>query len=109
MVQENSTLMTIGIVLLVPIAEEFLYRGLFFSQFYNRKPIAAYLISTVVFAAIHVVGYLGSYPAMRLALCFLQYLPAGIAMGWAYARADSIWASILMHTTINLIGTLAMR
>ncbi|MBR2309663.1 MAG: CPBP family intramembrane metalloprotease [Oscillospiraceae bacterium] len=109
MIQENSTLMTVGIVLLVPIAEEFLYRGLFFSQFYNRKPIAAYLISTCIFAAIHVVGYAFDYPMLRLVLCFLQYLPAGIAMGWAYARADSIWASILMHTAINLIGALAMR
>ena len=55
MIQENSTLMTVGIVLLVPIAEEFLYRGLFFSQFYNRKPIAAYLISTCIFASISAI------------------------------------------------------
>ena len=109
MVQENFVLTAIGTVLLVPIAEETLYRGLIFGSIYNRKPLAAYLISSCIFASVHVVGYIGSYEPMQLALCFLQYLPAGIAMGWAYAKADSIWAPILMHTVNNLIGTLAMR
>lgn len=109
MIQENFGLMAVGTVLFVPVAEEALYRGLFFSQVYNRSPIAAYLISTCVFAAIHVIGYIGQYQPLQLALCFLQYVPAGIALGFAYARADSIWASILMHTTINLIGVFAMR
>jgi membrane protease YdiL (CAAX protease family) len=109
MIQDNFVLMAIGTVLLVPIAEEVMYRGLFFSQFYNRSPLLAYLLSTCVFAAIHVVGYIGSYEPLQLALCFLQYLPAGIALGFAYKRANSIWASILMHVTINLIGVFAMR
>lgn len=109
MIQDNFLLMAIGTVLFVPIAEEVLYRGLFFCQFYNRSPFAAYLISTCVFSAIHVVGYIGSYRPLQLALCFLQYLPAGIALGFAYKRANSIWASILMHVTINLIGVFSMR
>lgn len=109
MVQENFALTAIGTVLLVPVAEEALYRGLIFGSFYKRKPLAAYLISTCIFASVHVVGYIGSFEPMQLALCFLQYLPAGIALGWAYARADSIWSPILMHITINLIGVVAMR
>ena len=44
-----------------------------------------------------------------LLLCFVQYLPAGLCLGWAYARADSIFAPTLMHMIINLIGMLAMR
>ena len=109
MVQENFALTAIGTVLLVPVAEEALYRGLIFGAVYNRKPLAAYLISSCVFASVHVIGYIGSYEPMQLALCFLQYLPAGIALGWAYARSNSIWSPILMHITINLIGVVAMR
>ena len=109
MVQENYTLMVIGTVLLVPLAEETLYRGLMFGQLYNRSPLAAYVVSVCVFAAVHVVGYIGQYAPLQLCLCFLQYLPAGVAMGWAYARANSIWSPILMHITFNLIGMAFMR
>ena len=109
MVQENYTLMVIGTAFLVPLAEETLYRGLMFGQLYNRSPLAAYVVSVSVFAAVHVVGYIGQYAPMQLCLCFLQYLPAGIAMGFAYARANSIWAPILMHVTFNLIGMTFMR
>lgn len=109
MVQENFSLLAFGTVLLVPIAEETLYRGLIFGQLYNRNRLGAYLISTLAFAAVHVVGYIGLYEPMHLLLCVLQYLPAGLCLGWAYASADSIWAPMLMHIAINQIGILAMR
>ena len=107
--QENFALTAIGTVLLVPIAEEALYRGLIFGTFYNRSRIAAYVISVCVFASVHVIGYIGMYPPLHLALCFMQYLPGAIALAWAYAKADSLWTPILMHMTINLIGVASMR
>lgn len=108
MVQENSTLMAFGTVLLVPITEEVLYRGLIFRGLYNHSRFAAYAVSTAVFAALHVVGYIGMFEPLHLLLCFVQYLPAGLCLGWAYARADSIWAPILIHITINQLGIISM-
>ncbi len=107
--QQNYGLMAVSTVLLVPITEETLYRGIVFGKIYERNPIAGYIVSVSVFAALHVVGYIGSYPALHLLMCFLQYIPAGIALAWAYMKADSIWAPILMHIAINQIGVLAMR
>ena len=46
---------------------------------------------------------------LLLFLNFLQYLPAGIALCWAYEQADSIFAPILIHTAINLLAMVAMR
>ena len=109
MVQENFALMTIGTVVLVPITEELLFRGLIFRGIYNRSHFWAYAISAVAFSLPHVVGYIGFYDPLLLLLCFVQYLPAGLCLGWAYARADSIFAPTLMHMIINLIGMLAMR
>lgn len=103
-VGENYFLSSLCVVILVPIVEETLYRGLVFGSIYRKSPWAAYLVSTVVFAAIHVIGYIGSYSPVQLLLCFFQYLPAGLCLGWAYAKGDSIWASILMHMTINQVG-----
>ena len=109
MAHENFGIFAFCTVILVPIAEETLYRGLMFGQLYNRNRLAAYLISTLVFALVHVIGYIGQYSFMQLMLCVLQYLPAGLCLGWAYARADSIWASILIHIAINQIGVYTMR
>ncbi len=109
MTQDNYALMAIGTVLLVPITEETLYRGLIFGKIYNRSPIIAYLVSTVIFSAIHIVGYIGMYSPVQLLLCFLQYVPAGFSLGWAYAKTGNIVAPILMHITINQIAILSMR
>ncbi len=109
LVEENSSLIAFATVWLVPITEELFYRGLIFRGIYNRSRLLAYVVSTLAFAAVHVVGYIGLYEPMLLALCFMQYLPAGICLGFAYAKADSIWAPILIHTCINYIGMLAMR
>lgn len=101
--------MAIGTVLLVPVAEEVLYRGLLFGSFYGKHPRRAYLFSTLVFCAIHVMGYLGRYDALTLALCFLQYVPAGLCLAWAYTESGTIFAPILIHTVINAMGIYAVR
>ena len=109
MTQQNQTLMTIGTVLLVPVVEETLYRGVIFGGLYRCNRMIAYIVSTVVFSALHVVGYIGYYEPLHLVMCFLQYIPAGICLAFAYVKADTIWAPILMHMSINQIGILATR
>ena len=56
----NYTLMLIGVVFLVPLTEEMLYRGLIFRNLWQSSKVAAYLLSMAAFAAIHVLGYNGS-------------------------------------------------
>ena len=109
MAQNDYGLIAFSTVILVPIAEEVLHRGLIFGQLYNRNRVAAYLISMIVFSAMHILDYIRVYEWQMLLLCFLQYLPAGLCLGWAYAKSDSIWVPILMHTAINQIGILSMR
>lgn len=98
-----------GLILLVPVVEETLYRGIVFRLIYERSKLLGYLLSAIVFSSIHVVGYLGTYDPKVLLLCFIQYLPAGLCLAWTYAKADNIFAPILVHMTINLIGVATMR
>ena len=107
--KENYTLMSIGTVLLVPVTEESLYRGLIFGSIYKRNRIVGYAVSALIFAAMHVIGYIGSFEPIHLLLCFLQYIPAGLCLAWAYVMADTIWAPILIHIAINQMGVLTMR
>lgn len=109
MAAQSYGLMTFCVVVLVPVVEETLYRGLLFGRLYARKKWLGYTVSVVVFALIHVVGYIGKYEWQQLALCVLQYLPAGLMLAWSYEEADTIWAPILMHMTINLLGMVQTR
>lgn len=106
---ENYPLIVISTVLLVPIVEEVFYRGLIFGGLYRRSPVAAYIVSASVFSAIHITGYIGIYDTVSLGLSFLQYLPAGICLAWAYVRSDNIFTPILIHMAVNQIAISAMR
>ena len=102
-------LMSIGTVLLVPVVEEMLFRGVLFGRLYQKNCFLAYALSTILFSCIHIVGYLGVYAPTDLFLSFLQYVPAGICLAWSYAKSGCIWAPILIHIAVNQVGTLSMR
>lgn len=97
----NRFLMIIGVVVLVPPVEECLYRGLIFRNLYGKSRWAAYLVSILAFSVIHILGYIGTYSPLELVMAFLQYLPAGLCLAWAYTKADTIFAPILIHAIIN--------
>ncbi len=109
MTKEHSTLMAFSTIWLVPVTEETLYRGLFFQGLQRKSRLLAYLVSMLVFSMIHVMGYIGWVDWLTLLLCFIQYCPAGIALAFAYEKADTIIAPMLMHITINQIATSVMR
>ena len=107
--QENPGMIAFATVFLVPVVEETLYRGLIFQGLQRKHRLLAYTVSAAVFASIHIISYIGSADWMTLGLCFLQYLPAGISLAWAYERADTIAAPILIHIIINQIGMSTLR
>lgn len=96
-------------VVLVPITEELLHRGAIFGGLYRKNRIAAYAVSTLVFALVHITGYIGYFEPKTLLLCYLQYIPAGICLAAAYDFTGCIAAPILIHAAINAVGILAMR
>ena len=109
LVGSNYLPMVIGTVVLVPITEEVLCRGMIFHSLYLKNKALAYSVSALVFCAIHVIGYIGSTDIGTLALCFIQYLPASLCLAWAYVEADNIVAPILIHSLANAMGIYAMR
>ena len=106
MAHSNFFIMLLGTIVLVPVAEEALYRGLIFGSLYPKSHWAAYFLSTIIFAVIHTVNYLNMYDLPNLILAFIQYLPAGLVLAWAYRTSGSIFAPILIHASINAIGFL---
>ncbi len=91
-------------VLLAPPVEETLFRGLIFSNLHEKSRILAYALSALAFAAAHVWQYTGTVGWGAALLTALQYLPAGIALGWTFEKADTVWAPILVHAFINAVA-----
>lgn len=109
MVSNDYTIMFIGTVILVPMTEELLYRGLFFNGIYRKNRFLAYCLSVLIFASVHVYGYIGQFPPILLLLCLIEYIPSGLILAWSYARTNTIITPILIHMLINSSAVLTMR
>ena len=107
--QDGFLLMAIGTVLLVPTAEECLFRGLMFRGLWGMGRFLAYAVSALCFCAVHIAGYIGTYDLPLLAMCFVQYLPAGLILAWSFEKSSTIFTPILIHSVINAIGIYTMR
>ena len=101
-------LMVMTTVVLAPIVEECFFRGLLFRGLYDRSPAAAWTASLVLFAAVHVAGYIGSYSPLALLVSFIQYIPPGIVLCVTYQRSGNIISPIFAHAFINLAACLAV-
>ncbi len=106
---ENFPLIFFGTVVLVPVAEECLFRGIVFRGIYDRSHILAWIVSAGLFALVHVIGYFGSAAPLTLLLCFLQYIPAGICLAASYRLSGSILSPILIHAAVNFVGMMILR
>lgn len=104
MLSTSRLLMLVGTVVLVPITEECLFRGLIFRNLYGKSKWFAYIASILAFSVIHIIGYLGSYTPVQLLMAFLQYLPAGLCLAWAYIRGGTIFAPIVIHSLVNYLS-----
>ena len=109
LVAENFPLMFFGTVILVPVAEEFLFRGLLFRGLYDHSPLMAWIGSIALFSAIHITGYIGSESPLTLLLCFVRYIPAGVCLAGAYRLSGSLLAPILIHAMVNFLGMMSLR
>ena len=109
MVAENRFLMFLGTVILVPPFEECIFRGVIFRNLYSRSHWAAYAVSILSFAMIHILGFLGSYTPLEILMAVLQYLPAGLCLAWSYTKADTIFAPIFIHAAVNYITINGLR
>lgn len=105
LVSQQSSAMMVCTVLLAPLSEEVLNRGLIFGNLARKNRWLAYVVSTAVFCFLHVFSYLGTLNLPATLLVLLSYAPAGIALGWTMEKAGTVWAPILVHAVINLIAT----
>lgn len=101
---QNRYLMIFALAVMVPVTEECFHRGTVFAGLYQKNRILAYGLSTFLFAAVHVLGYIGSLSSLDLLLCYMQYLPAGLWLAWSYEKSGTIVTPMAVHAAVNLMG-----
>jgi membrane protease YdiL (CAAX protease family) len=103
MVGRSPAIMAVFTVVAAPLVEEVLVRGVIFGTIRRKNRVAAYVISVLFFAGMHVWQYLLAEPPVEVLKTAVLYIPAGIALAWTYEKADNIWASVLLHMFTNAV------
>ncbi len=83
--------MAIALVVVAPLTEELLFRGLILRGFMQRYgTVPAVLLSTLLFALVHVNPYQ-----------FASAITMGVFLAWLFVRTRSLWPCIIAHALFN--------
>lgn len=99
------------LVVLMPMVEEPLFRGLLFSSVRGYSRVLGYVLSVAVYAFYCTVQFVYAFGTLdlRYLLLTIQYVPGALALTWCYDRGGSIWSAIALHMVLNaftLLGAL---
>lgn len=92
------------IIFLAPFVEEVLFRGYVFGNLRTTNRTAAYIVSCLLFAFLHVWQFAVVHQNLSYFLLMLQYLIPGFALSWTYERSGNLWGSILLHAFVNALA-----
>lgn len=91
------------VVLLIPLIEETLFRGLLFGSLRHYSRPLAYVVTVLLYALACVWRYALDLGDPRYLLLLVQYLPMSLALAWCYDNGGSIWSTVGLHMTINAV------
>ncbi len=89
------------ILLLIPLVEETLFRGLLFGQFRGYSRALAYALSVGLYALAAVWRYALERGDARYLLLSVLYLPMAAACTWCYDNGGSVWSAAALHAALN--------
>lgn len=91
------------LVVLYPVVEETLFRGLVFGSLRKYSRWLGYAVSILLFAFFKAQQYAFTPGALdlRYLLLIFHYLPMSAALTWCYDNGGSIWSAVGLHMVIN--------
>lgn len=101
---KNRYVMLLVSVILAPIVEETLVRGVVFGTIRPVSRVLAYIVSALLFTLMHNWQYFGLHPFWSIVLSCLPYIPASVALAWVYEKGGTIWMPITLHALINAMS-----
>ena len=92
------------VVFLAPFVEEVLFRGYVFGNIRQHSRVAAYVVSCLLFAFLHVWQFAVVNHSLSYFLLMLQYLAPGLVLAWTYDRSGTLWGSVILHAAVNALA-----
>lgn len=105
---ENFRAMAAAAILLAPVTEETLLRGLVFGCVREKSRLGAYLVTALLFAGMHLFPYIWSMDPGSIVWNAALYMLPSAALCMCYEYAGTIWAPILLHAILNGISMWAL-
>ena len=91
----DSLIYIVALFTIIPLSEEFLFRGIVMGQLRKAAPgWLALLLQAVIFGLMHGITIHIGYA-----------LICGIVLGAVYMFCDNLWMSVLVHGIFNLLGS----
>lgn len=87
----------ISLILIHPVVEEYIFRGLFYGELRQMNPVFGCLVQTVMFAIIHesVAG-------------MIYALGSGLVLAYLMENTGRLWVPMAAHAVINLRSYLCL-
>lgn len=99
----GAVLTVFSLVVLAPLGEELLFRGLLLRGLVRRLRFWwSALITSAVFATAHIDAWIDANWARGIAL-----LAVGMGLAWLY-RWRGYWAAVVAHATVNGVAAIAL-
>lgn len=89
------------ILLLIPVVEETVFRGLFYGTIRGYSRGLAAVLGVAFYALAVVWRYALELRDPRYLLLVIPYLPMSAALTWCYDRAGSVWSCVVLHGLLN--------
>ena len=102
--QENFRVTLTLSVIVAPILEEILFRGILFQSIRKHSRLWAYAASIGLFGLYHVWQFAYLYQDWTYLLYALQYIPITLALTWSYEHSGSLWVPIFFHASNNYMA-----
>ena len=102
--QQNFRVTLTLSVIVAPILEEILFRGILFQSIRKHSRLWAYVASIAMFGLYHVWQFAYLYQDWTYLLYALQYIPITLALTWSYEHTGSLWVPIFFHASNNYMA-----
>lgn len=103
MAHSYPVMVLITTVILAPIFEELMFRGMIFGWLYEVNSYFAHIASGFIFGFIHIMNALATGSFSEWFMIF-AYMFMGMILSYLYEKRNNIYVPILAHSTINLIS-----
>ncbi len=91
-------------VLMAPIVEEVLFRGVLFGSLARRHRWLGWVVSIAVFCLYHVWQFAVVAQDWTVLIDAIEYIPLSAAITYCYDRTETIWTPIFFHIFTNSLA-----